>query len=143
MGTLRAYTVESPPMNALRRTPSTMPPPTTQRVRVGEDHFVNEAILDGWLRAGEVTRAGGMITARDGRRWLVTDGLRILGRRNGETDPYGLTGRVSSLRDFLRNGGILSADAVRLGPAIYDVEYGVIAFPVASPDESGAMPKMG
>jgi hypothetical protein len=111
-------------------------------VRVGDDHFVSDAVLDGWLRAGEVARAGGLLTARDGRRWSVRDGLRILGRRNGETDPYGLSGRVESLRDFLHKGGVLSPDAGRLGPAIYDLEYGVIAYPVTSPDESGALPKM-
>jgi hypothetical protein len=111
-------------------------------VRVGDDHFVSEAVLEGWLRAGEVARAGGVLTARDGRRWSVLDGLRILGRRNGETDPYGLSGRVETLRDFLRKGGILAPDAGRLGPAVYDLEYGIIAYPVKSPDESGALPKM-
>jgi hypothetical protein len=128
-------------MNAPVRRPSSAPP-SSAHVRVGDDHFVSEALLEAWMRVGEASCAGGLMTARDGRRWLVRDGLRILGRRNGETDPYGLTGRVETLRDFLRKGGMLGPDAVRLGAAIYDVEYGVIAYLMKSPDESGAMPKM-
>ncbi len=113
-----------------------MPPPTVtsptggdvaSTVRVGEDGFVPEAVVDGWVRTGAAVRAGGLLTVRDGRRFLLRDGVRVLGRRNGDTDPYGFTGRVEAIRDFIRRGASISADALRLGPAVYDIEYGVVA----------------
>jgi len=134
--------VDSP--RALR---STVPPPTVASrldhqahdggsapagrplpaVRVGEDAFISEATLDGWVRAGSAVRVGGLLTARDGRRFLLRDAVRVLGRRNGDTDPYGFTGRVEAIRELIRRGAGISADALRLGPAVYDIEYGFLA----------------
>jgi hypothetical protein len=109
-------------------------------VRIGEDGFVSDAQLDAWVRAGDVVRVGASLASADGRRWVLTDALRVLGRRNGETDPYGLTGRVLGLRQVLLQGGALFADALRLGAAIYDVEYGAHASPALGADESGVNP---
>jgi hypothetical protein len=115
--------------------------PFAARVRIGEDGFVAETLLDLWVRTGDATRAGSLLTVRDGRRYVLTNALRVLGRRNGDTDPYGFTGRVEAIRDFIRQGALAFADGIRLGSAVYDVEYGVIAIPlVSSPDESGANP---
>jgi len=124
---------------------SPTPPPGSARTdaRIGDDGFVSEAVLDSWVRSGAAARGGAMLTLRAGRRYVVQDALRVLGRRNGETDPYGLTGRVESIRQLVRQGALVSGDGIRLGPAIYDVEFGVIAFPFASADESGANPKVG
>ena len=115
-------------------------PPASACARVGEDGFVSDVQLEAWVRVGEAVRAGATLALVDGRRYVLTDALRVLGRRNGETDPYGLTGRVLALRQVLRQGGALFADALRLGAAIYDVEYGVHAVPVLGADESGVNP---
>jgi hypothetical protein len=128
--------------------PSSLPPatrtasraPAPSRARVGEDGFVSDAQLDAWTRVGEAVRSLASLALADGRRYVLTDALRVLGRRNGETDPYGLTGRVVALRDVLRQGGALFTDALRVGAAIYDVEYGVLATEVRSADESGVNP---
>jgi hypothetical protein len=98
-------------------------------VRIAEDTFVSDATLDGWTRGGAAVRAGSQLTTHDGRRFSLRDAVRVLGRRNGDTDPYGLTGKVEAIRDFIRRGANISADALRLGPAVYDIEYGVIATP--------------
>ncbi|MBL8744660.1 MAG: hypothetical protein JNK04_26305 [Myxococcales bacterium] len=90
------------------------------------DGFLADAVLDEWKRTGIATVSGTILTLSDGRRFTMTDGLRILGRRNGDSDPYGLTGRILTLRSILRRGGLLSPDGVRLGAAIYDVGFGVI-----------------
>ena len=95
-------------------------------VRIEDGSFVSEATLDGWVRSGAASRAGAMLCVPDGRRYLLRDAVRVLGRRNGDTDPYGLTGRVEAIRDYIRQGATVSADALRLGPAVYDVEHGVI-----------------
>jgi hypothetical protein len=103
--------------------------------------FATDMTIEGWIRTGAATRAGALLTASDGRRFVVIDALRILGRRNGETDPYGLTGKVESLRDFLKKGAIVSPSGLRLGAAIYDIEMGAVLTPLGSADESGAVPK--
>jgi hypothetical protein len=117
---------------------ASVPPPTVtsptgrdagvaSAVRIGEDAFVSEAMVDGWVRVGAAVRAGAVLAARDGRRFVLRDAVRVLGRRNGDTDPYGFTGRVDTIRDLIRRGASISADALKLGPAVYDIEYGFIA----------------
>jgi hypothetical protein len=98
-------------------------------VHIGEDTFVSEAVLHGWVRVGAAVRTHGGLAVRDGRRFLLRDAVRVIGRRNGASDPYGLTGRVEAIRDFIRRGATMSADALRLGPAVYDIEYGFVAVP--------------
>ncbi len=83
--------------------------------------------------AGAVARAGGLLVTSDGRRFLLRDAVRVLGRRNGDTDPYGFTGRVEAIRDLIRRGANVSADALRLGPAVYDIEYGFVAIAAGGP----------
>lgn len=116
----------SPPaVPAVRQ--DTVPPASLPPVRIGEDAFVAEATVDGWVRAGAVTRAGMLLTAHDGRCLVLRDAVRVLGRRNGDTDPYGVTGCVDAVRELIRRGASISVDALKLGPAIYDIEYGFIA----------------
>ncbi len=130
-------------MNAMHKSSSRPPTYDTPSVCVGESGFVPDRVLEGWLRTGEATRAGATLTSRAGQRYLIRDALRVLGRRNGETDPYGFTGRVEALRDIIRQGAIVASDGLRLGAAIYDVEFGVIAHRYGSADESGANPRIG
>lgn len=96
--------------------PSTLPP----------DGFVPEVQVDEWIRAGIVQREGSRLVFKDGRVHGWSDALRVLGRRNGESDPYGLTGRVISLRALIRRGALIANDGFRLGAALYDVEFGVV-----------------
>jgi hypothetical protein len=126
-------TVDSP-----RIRKSSLPPPTiasarattavvVPAVKIGEDGFVAEGTVDMWVRTGAATRAGALLTVNDGRRYLLRDAVRVLGRRNGDTDPYGFTGRVDAIRELIKKGASLSPDALRLGPAVYDVEFGFVA----------------
>lgn len=89
--------------------------------------FIAEADLAAWLRAGEIAREGVILTARDGRRFVLQEAVRVLGRNNGASDPYGFTGQVDSIRELVRKGATIAGDTLRLGPAAYDVEYGVTA----------------
>jgi hypothetical protein len=119
-------------MNALPvPRPSNRPsaPPDAPFVTIGADGFVPEATLEGWVRTGAATRTGALVVLGDGRRFALRDAVRVVGRRNGDTDPYGFTGRVEALRELLRRGAMLSSDGLRLGQAIYDVEFGAIATP--------------
>jgi hypothetical protein len=118
------------------------PPPTVSSprcddaepaIRIADGAFVAETTVDGWARSGAATRSGVLLTAHDGRRFLLRDAVRIIGRRNGDTDPYGFTGRVDAIREFIRQGATVSVDALRLGHSVYDLEYG---FVVAAADAS-------
>jgi hypothetical protein len=128
----RAHKPSSPPSSRAR----TGAPPAPPAVHIAEDAFVSETTLDDWVRSGAAVRAGALLSTSDGRSFLLRDAVRVIGRRNGDTDPYGLTGRVEAIRDFIRRGASISADALRLGPAIYDIEYGLttaLAGAVAAP----------
>jgi len=137
----------SDPMNTARRH---LTPTNQLAFGAGGETFVAAAVLDGIVRAGEAVRRGPLLTLKDGRRFLLEDALRVLGRRTSETDPYGLIGRVLPLRDLLKRGALLAADGVRMGVAVYDAEQGAILVPltdaVAGPpggapaDESGQVP---
>lgn len=108
-------------------------PMTAESIGVPADGFLPESTLESWTRAGLCTRETASLSLRDGRRFSIVEGLRILGRRDGESDPYSLTGRVVSLGALLKRGAVLSTAGVRLGAATYDIELGVIAqaWPVA------------
>jgi hypothetical protein len=121
---------------------STPPAGSAVVVRVGDDGFASDSQLASWVRSGAAVRAGAVLTTREGRRFMLQDALRIIGLQSGDVDPYGLTGRVDTIRQLLRQGALLSADRVRLGQLTYDVEYGVLALPFASADESGANPRV-
>jgi len=127
--------VDSP---RIRRSPppSAPSPALVGEIHIGEDAFISEATVEEWARAGAASRTGNLLAIRGGRLFLVRDAVRVLGRRNGDTDPYGLTGRVEAIRDFIRRGAAISTDALRLGPAVYDIEYGVVA--VSAPAGRGA-----
>ena len=119
-----------PALEASRVPLRSAPPAPLPTLRIGEDGFLSEPTVDGWVRTGAATRAGMLLTVHDGRRFLLRDAVRVLGRRNGDTDPYGFTGRVEAVREMIRRGASISLDALRLGPAVYDLEYGFIAAPV-------------
>jgi len=94
------------------------------------DGFVPDSTLEEWVRVGSAERTGAVLTLTDGRRFALVDAVRMLGRRNGDSDPYGFTGRILTLRALLRRGALLSPDGARLGAAIYDVQFGSIAEPL-------------
>lgn len=127
LGTARIAHRSSPP--PAFAPPDSEVPQVSQVVRIAEDAFLAEAAVDAWTRNGAAKRVGPLLTLADGRRYGLRDAVRVLGRRNGDTDPYGFTGSVETLRELIRRGATISADALRLGPAVYDIEYGYLAAP--------------
>lgn len=125
---------------------STLPPqpdrPSSVPVQIGPDGFVSESVLDAWARRGWAARAGGaLVLPGAGARLDVVDGVRILGRRDGESDPYGWTGRVFPLRELVRMGASVGPDGCRLGSATYDVEFGVVVSDAPGPPPRGPAPR--
>ena len=107
------------------------PPPAPKRPSaescLGDGCFIAEATLLAFARAGELCRDGAIVTTPGGRRFVLQEAVRVLGRNNGASDPYGFTGQVDSIRELVKKGAAITGDTLRLGPAVYDVEYGFLA----------------
>lgn len=116
-------------------------PPTQRDVVIANDGFVSESCARDWAQRGVAVVANGVLSCRDGRSFLLADALRVLGPQSSDTDPYGLTGRVSTLRELIQQGAVLHQESLRLGAATYDVEFGYVARQTGSADESGAYAK--
>jgi len=73
------------------------------------------------------------VVESDGQGFVLFEAVRVLGRTDGDTDPYGLTGVVESLCELLRAGATLTAEMMQLGSACYRIERGVIAISEGAP----------
>ena len=104
--------------------PSVRTPSSPGSALLPPDGFISDSILTTWLRTGVATRDGSALTMRSGLDLVLTDALRVLGRRDGESDPYGLTGRVLTLRSLMDRGATLHTNGIRLGASTYDIELG-------------------
>ena len=101
-------------------------PAASSRSRISDGAFVSESTLEAGVRAEELTRPSMSVCIVDGRLFVLTDAVRILGRRDSDTDPFGLLGRVETLRSLLRRGITLAPQGIRIGHATYDVEFGFL-----------------
>jgi hypothetical protein len=104
------------------------PPSTT----IPADGFLPDATVAAWVRSGVAARNGNALSMRAGSELILTDALRVLGRSDGDSDPYGFTGRVVSLRALLDRGATIHSNGMKLGAASYDVELGFIAQAVSN-----------
>ncbi len=123
-----------PPMGSLR-------PP--QRPPVALDDFMASSDLDRLLDEGGTVRAGCILTTADGRAYALQEAVRVLGNISPESDPYGFTGLVETVGTLIKRGFVMSAERIALGRSVYDVEYGWLAQPVMTADESGVNPTVG
>jgi len=112
------------------------PPP------VSLDGFIASHDLSALLASGEATQAGCILTTADGQGYALQEAVRVLGNISQESDPYGFTGLVETVGTLLKRGFVMSAERIALGRSVYDVEYGWLAHPIASADESGVKPRV-
>lgn len=89
--------------------------------------FISEQRLADLLFRRCVTRVGPGVIAASGARYAIHEAVKVLGRVDGQSDPYGLAGAVESMAALTRAGGHLSGRTLTLGSASYRVERGVIA----------------
>jgi hypothetical protein len=122
-----------PPMGSRR--PSQHPP-------VALDDFIPNHELDRLINDGGALRAGCILTTSSGPRYALQEAVRVLGNISHETDPYGFTGLVETVGSLLKRGFVMSAERIALGRSVYDVEYGWLAQPFHTADESGVNPKV-
>ncbi|MBW2456119.1 MAG: hypothetical protein JRI68_16490 [Deltaproteobacteria bacterium] len=89
--------------------------------------FISEQRLADLLFHRRVRRVGPGVVESDGEGFVLCEAVRVLGRTDGDSDPYGLTGVVESLYELMRAGATLTAEVMHLGSACYRIERGVIA----------------
>ena len=116
---------------------STMPSPPPVSSHFEPESFLPCDLHDRLIPAGLVTRRGPLLTTHDGTRYAAQGAVRIVGNPHPESDPFGMTGRVEPICELLKRGFVMSAERAALGRQIYDVQYGIIAYPLADPDASG------
>jgi len=95
--------------------------------------FFPQGALDQWIVEGAVLLEDGVLTMVDeGRRYTLTEAVRVVREVSGEGDGHDLVGRVKT-RDLLEQlGAELVETSMLLGDAAYDVEPGWVAEPVGS-----------
>lgn len=101
-------------------------PKVQDPTKLPDDGFVPEVQLEEWLRTGIAHRVGAVLRFKDGRTAGCLDAGRVLGPRSGNSDHYGITGSVLSLRALIRRGAIVGNEGFRLGAALYDLEFGCL-----------------
>jgi hypothetical protein len=95
--------------------------------------FFPQTALDQWIVEGTVLLEDGVLTMVDeGRRYSLTEAVRVLREVSGAGDVYDLIGRVKT-RPFLEQlGAELVETSMLLGEAAYDVEPGWAGLPVGT-----------
>lgn len=95
--------------------------------------FFPQEALDGWLSEGSVELSGDELNIKDeGRRFKITEAIRILREVTGTTDAYDLVSKVKS-RVFLEalEAEILETSML-VGDNAYDVIPGFLGIPVGT-----------
>jgi hypothetical protein len=118
-------------------------PPAPLSPRLALDGFLPDDLLASLLAGGQATRAGAVLHTSDGRTYLLEDGVRVIGRHDRSTDPYGFTGLVESVGALVRRGFVVTAERIALNRIAYDVELGVIALPLVLSEDTGVTRRAG
>lgn len=98
--------------------------------------FFPQDALDEWLVGGVIDLSRGelMITP-EGRRYKVTEAVRVLSEVSGAGDPNKLVGKVRSTAELQKLGAEILEGSMILGDAAYDVAPGWMGTPVGTFDE--------
>jgi hypothetical protein len=100
------------------------------------DGFLPDEHLASLVDTGRATQTGPVLRTGDGRTYLLEDAVRVLGCRDRELDPYGLTGLVESIGSLVRRGFVVTDNRIALRRVTYDVELGVLAHPLLEDEEN-------
>ena len=104
--------------------------------------FFPQAALDLWLTDGTVDLQGDELTiAAEGRRYRVTEAVRIDREVTGGADGNDLVGRVKQKSVLDERGAELLESSLILGDNAYDVMPGWLGEPVGTFDEHVASQK--
>ncbi len=92
--------------------------------------FFPQAALDRWMMDGAVDLKGSELTLLAvGRRYLLTEAVRVLRDVTDSGDAQKLVGRVKARVDLEQIGAELVETSMLIGDAAYDVEPGWVGVP--------------
>ena len=95
--------------------------------------FFPQAALDQWIVDGAVLLEDGILTIVDeGRRYALTEAVRVLREVSGVGDEHELVGRAKTRTYLEQLGAELVETSMLLGDAAYDVVPGWAGLPVGS-----------
>jgi hypothetical protein len=104
--------------------------------------FFPQAALDLWLSDGTVDLRGDELTiAAEGRRYRLTEAVRIVNEVTGGTDTHDLIGRVKAKGLLEERKAEILESSLLLGDNAYDVIAGWLGEPIGTFDEFVASQK--
>jgi hypothetical protein len=98
--------------------------------------FFPQTALDVWLSDGTVDLAGDELTiVAEGRRYKLTEAVRVLSEVTGATDQNELIGRVKAKNVLEEKGAEILESSMIIGDNAYDVVPGWLGLPTSTFDE--------
>src|SRR5690606_25853421 len=95
--------------------------------------FFPQASLDEWIAEDRVEfNDGELVIKAEGRRYDLTEGVRIVSEVTGAADRYNLVGKVKERVTLEANGGELLETSLILGENAYEVVPGWLGLPIGS-----------
>lgn len=95
--------------------------------------FFPQAALDEWIAEDRVDFNGReLVIKAEGRRYDITEGVRVLGEVTGSSDRYNLVGKVKERMSLEAAGGELFETSLILGENAYEVVPGWLGLPIGS-----------
>jgi hypothetical protein len=98
--------------------------------------FFPQTALDAWLSDGSVDLRGDELTiVAEGRRYKLTEAVRIVAEVTGGDDVHDLVGRVKSKESLDEKGAEILESSMIVGENAYDIVPGWIGLPTTTFDE--------
>lgn len=95
--------------------------------------FFPQSTLDDWIVAGSAEfEDGELVVLPEGRRFKLTEAVRVLQEVSGTGDVHELTGRAKVRAELEGLGAELVESSMLLGDAAYDTVPGWFGVPVGS-----------
>lgn len=98
--------------------------------------FFPQDALDEWLVGGMIDLSRGeLMITQEGRRYKVSEAVRVLSEVSGAGDPNKLLGKVKPVAELQKLGAEILEGSMILGDSAYDVAPGWMGTPVGTFDE--------
>ncbi len=95
--------------------------------------FFPQAALDDWIADDRVEfTEGELVIKAEGRRYHLTESVRVLSEVTGAEDRYNLVGKVKERATVEANGGELFETSLILGENAYEIVPGWLGLPIGS-----------
>jgi len=95
--------------------------------------FLPQSALDEWIVDGSVELEDGvLLILSEGRRFNLTEAVRVVGEVSGSGDAHDLVGRAKARVDLEQMGAEIVESSMLLGEAAYDTVPGWLGAPVGA-----------